>query len=214
MKKNITIAETLRDITLQQWQDLVLIEEPSNEQVVALFSSLSGADILELPSHIYNIALDNAINIINLSTRPVELTMRFNMGGVEYGMIPNLDKISYGENKDLVAMLGSWETMHKAMAVLYRPIVNTRGDTYSIEKYKGVDLADTMKQMPIDVVIGAKVFFYRLTNALLKCIPNYLEKVIQKELEEQTHNQTTKENGEAMMKLSHSLRVILDDLMK
>ena len=214
MKKNITIAETLRDITLQQWQDLVLIEEPSNEQVVALFSSLSGADILELPSHIYNIALDNAINIINLSTRPVELTMRFNMGGVEYGMIPNLDKISYGENKDLVAMLGSWETMHKAMAVLYRPIVNTRGDTYSIEKYKGVDLADTMKQMPIDVVIGAKVFFYRLTNALLKCIPNYLEKVIQKELKEQTHSQTTKENGEAMMKLSHSLRVILDDLMK
>ena len=214
MKKNITIAETLRDITLKQWQDLVLIEEPSNEQVVSLFSSLSGADILELPSDIYNIALDNAINIIHLSTRPVELTMRFNMGGVEYGMIPNLDKISYGENKDLVAMLGSWETMHKAMAVLYRPIIDTRGDTYDIEKYEGVELADTMKQMPIDVVIGAKVFFYRLTNALLKCIPNYLEKVIQKELKEQTHSQTTKENGEAMMKLSHSLRVILEDLMK
>ena len=214
MKKNITIAETLRDITLKQWQDLVLIEEPSNEQVVSLFSSLSGADILELPSDIYNIALDNAINIIHLSTRPVELTMRFNMGGVEYGMIPNLDKISYGENKDLVAMLGSWETMHKAMAVLYRPIIDTRGDTYDIEKYEGVELADTMKQMPIDVVIGAKVFFYRLTNALLKCIPNYLEKVIQKELKEQTHSQTTKENGEAMMKLSHSLRAILDDLMK
>jgi hypothetical protein len=53
--------------------------------------------------------------------------------------------------------------MHKAMAVLFRPITKKRKDLYDIEEYDGSDkYADYMKYMPLNVALGAVVFFYRL----------------------------------------------------
>ena len=68
------------------------------------------------------------------------------------------------------------------MAVLYRPIKQKLGARYLIEDYEGSHkYSETMKQMPLGVVMGAMVFFYNLTNALLKAIPNYLEEELEKE---------------------------------
>ena len=67
--------------------------------------------------------------------------------------------------------------MHKAMAVLFRPIKQKQRDKYLIEDYEGSHkYSESMKEMPLDVVMGAMVFFYNLTNVLLKSIPSYLEK--------------------------------------
>ena len=80
---------------------------------------------------------------------------------------------------------------------------------YDIEEYKGsAKYSELMKQMPLDVALGAIVFFYNLTNALLKAIPNYLEKEAQKL---QVNSQG---NGEDTMRLIHSLKGTLDDLMR
>ena len=62
------------------------------------------------------------------------------------------------------------------MAVLYRPITFIRNDKYLIEEYKGLDKAIDMKAMPLDVVLGAMVFFYRLSDELLATTLSFLKR--------------------------------------
>ena len=64
--------------------------------------------------------------------------------------------------------------MHKAMSVLYRPIKYKKGHKYNIEPYNGMN--ERLKQMPLDVVFSAMVFFYNLNNELIQTILNYLQK--------------------------------------
>ena len=57
--------------------------------------------------------------------------------------------------------------MHKAMAVLYRPLTGNKGEFYEIEKYEGSDkYAAIMADAPASVAIGAMLFFYRLGMTL------------------------------------------------
>ena len=41
---------------------------------------------------------------------------------VEFGFVPKLDELSFGEFIDLDKYLQDWDSMHKAMAVLFRPV--------------------------------------------------------------------------------------------
>ena len=67
--------------------------------------------------------------------------------------------------------LGDWQTMHKAMSVLYRPVTFSKGHKYQIEDYEGIVNDEAMKQAPLDVVFSAMVFFYRLSNELTTNYP-------------------------------------------
>ena len=102
--------------------------------------------------------------------------------------------------------------MHKAMAVLFRPIKQKLRDKYLIEEYEGSHkYSEVMKNMPLDVVLGSMVFFYSLTNALLNYIPNYLEKETAKE---QMQGVISKENGEAIQNYIQLVKKTLQDLKK
>ena len=120
--------------------------------------------------------------------------------------------ITYGENKDVTSYINEWGNMHKAMAVLFRPIKQKQGHKYLIEEYEGSHkYSEVMKQMPLSVVLGAMVFFYNLTNELLNYIPSYLEKEL---LKEQTIGQISQENGEVIQNYIHLLKETLRDLKK
>ena len=132
------------------------------------------------------------------------------MSGNEYGFIPNLDEITYGENKDITSYISDWKTMHKAMAVLYRPIKQKQNSKYLIDDYEGShNYSEVMKNMPLDVVLGAMVFFWNLTNALLNSIPNYLEKEIK---QAQMQGVDLAESGEAIQNSMHLLKETLQNL--
>ena len=96
--------------------------------------------------------------LIGLFNKQPKLKNRFMMNGIEYGFIPNLDDMSLGEYVDLDTYISSWDNMHKAMAVLYRPISASFGSKYTIEEYDGVG-QEKMKDMPLDVVFGSMIFF-------------------------------------------------------
>jgi hypothetical protein len=102
------------------------------------------------------------------------------MDGIAYGFVPDLDKITLGEYIDLDTTLGDWSNMHKAMAVLYRPIKDTLKDKYIIEDYKGSEDSEKYKQMPLDIVMGSILFFYNLKNELLKTILKSLNQEVMK----------------------------------
>ena len=102
------------------------------------------------------------------------------MGDTEFGFIPKLDEMTFGEYVDLDTFMSDWSTMHKAMAVLYRPIKTRYEDKYEIVEYDGDMYHEAMKKMPLSVAMGSMLFFYRLENDLLMTLEGYSEAEIQK----------------------------------
>ena len=197
MKIEITIPETLDDITLEQYQVFSKIEEPTIDQTLTTFLNISQKELNMLPAD----KIEGFAEQINsVFEQDKQFTPTFILNGVKYGFISKLDSITYGENKDLTTYLNDFDNMHKAMAVMYRPIKHEQRGKYLIEDYEGSSkYSEIMKQAPLSVVLGATVFFYNLTNGLLKAIPNYLEEELEKE------SRDLLKNGEITKKQLHSL---------
>ena len=64
------------------------------------------------------------------------LTQRFMLNGQEFGFIPSLEDITYGEFVDLDSYLTDTKNLHRTMAVLYRPVIQKAGKRYDIEPYE------------------------------------------------------------------------------
>lgn len=203
----MNFPETLNDITLKRYQDFSKIEEPTNEDLI---KSLLGLNDSQLNRFKASEVDQLIIHFQNLLQQETPFIPTFNLNGIKYGFIPDLDNITYGENKDLTSYINNFDTMHKAMAVAYRPVTISKGSNYIIEDYEGSHkYSETMKDAPLDVVLGMIVFFCNLTNALLKAIPNYLEKEMEKQIK---IGQISELNGEIITKYTRSLRGTLEDL--
>lgn len=179
MKLEIQIPTELNEIKLVQYQNFLSIakDNPEGEflqqKMVQLFCGIDLKDVAQIR---YSDVNEITNNLGVMFSKEHKLIQRFTLGGVEFGFIPNLEEISFGEYTDLDTYIGDWDNMHKAMAVLFRPIKNKFKHTYSIEEYNGsITYSDVMKHAPLDVVLGATVFFYNLGNELLKSTLNYLE---------------------------------------
>lgn len=201
--------ETLNDIPLKNYQSFLAIKEPTKDDFIKSIVGINDEQLNKLKASQIDI-LHNHLNELVLSTPDFKPTFKLN--GVLYGFIPNLDDITYGENKDLTSYINDYKTMHKAMAVAYRPVKMIQREKYMIEDYEGSHkYSEVMKDAPLDIVMGMIVFFYNLTNDLLKAIPNYLQRVATQEMKA---GNLSEENGEVIAKYIHSLKATLDDLMK
>ena len=216
MKIELTIPTTLNDIKLAQYQKFLKVVEENEEgefvqqKMVQLFC---GIDLKDVASIRYKDVAEITANINNIFTKENHFIQRFKMGGVEFGFIPNLDEMTTGEYMDLDSYITDWNTMHNAMAVLYRPITNKLGNKYQIEEYKGsVTYADVMRHAPLDVVLGAMVFFYNLGNDLLKSTINYLEK--NQEVQNILNKHNLENVGDGIQVSMLLLKETLEDLMK
>jgi hypothetical protein len=96
-----------------------------------------------------------------------------------YGFIPNFDKITMSEQIDLEGYINDNENLHRAMAILYRPITHKINGNYTIEKYKGTDEhCKDMLSFPVELFLGALVFFWNLNSDLMTATNHYLLKQI------------------------------------
>jgi len=179
MKLEIQIPTELNEIKLVQYQKFLSIakDNPEGEflqqKMVQLFCGIDLKDVAQIKYSEVN-EITNRLGL--MFSKEHKLVQTFKLGGVEFGFIPNLEEISFGEYVDLDTYIGDWDNIHKAMAVLYRPINQKFKHTYSIEEYNGsITYSDVMKHAPLDVVLGATVFFYNLGNELLKSTLTYLE---------------------------------------
>jgi len=180
MKVKIQVPESLREISLEQYQTYNKINTEQNQnsnfllhKTIEIFCNLNLQNVIKVE---FNSVVKVAKMINDLFNQDVKLVPTFTMNGVGYGFIPDLDKITLGEYIDLDNTLSDWNNMHKAMAVLYRPIKDTLKEKYIIEDYKGSEGAEKYKQMPLDIVMGSILFFYNLKNELLKTTLKYLNK--------------------------------------
>ncbi len=163
---------------------------------------------------------DNTIQHLSslLNSKP-ELVKTFKMTGtdgvtVEFGLIPNFDKMSYGEFVDLESYLFVEKDLHRAMAVMYRPVKLKSKGSYLIHDYKGTEyLAEVMKSTPLDVALGARVFFYRLATKLSNFTMAYTLKELQQKQEGRKDKHSVK-SGETIKQYLHSLKKMSEELEK
>jgi len=216
MQLQITIPTSLNEITLDQYQRFVSIMENNPEsdfvqqKMIEIFCNVPLKLVPTIPLKEVNeiIALLNEMFNAEYKLKPI-----FKLGNTNFGFIPNLDEISLGEFSDLDNYFGKWDKMHNAMAVLYRPIVEKYKDKYNIEDYNGsVTYCDVMKHMPMDVVMGAMVFFYNLSSELMISSLNYLEQNPRVQAMIDKHN--LERNGDGIHLSMLYLKEMLEDLMK
>lgn len=196
----VTLPESINDITLDQYQRYILLSKREglddfqfNQRKIAIFTNLKTQEVVNVKKKDIDdmiIQIDKALN------QTVEFKNRFFIDDVEFGFVPNLDKMTGGEFADLSKYGTDIENLHYVMAILFRPI--TKFDSfknYKIDIYRGTEgMTEIMKLMPLSVVNGALVFFSNLSNELL----NYIQRYTAEELAKENPHRTILSNGDGM----------------
>lgn len=165
MKINIEVPTTLNDITLDQYQRITRLEGDEEFMTRKMIEIVCGVD-----QDVIGMLQLDAIELIMSKIKAAieendsEFERIVELDGKKFGFHPNLEDITFGEFVDLDRYLGDWKEMHKAMSVLYRPVIAKVGQSYAIEKYKGSIYSDTMKKLPMTNVNGALLFFWIIRN--------------------------------------------------
>jgi hypothetical protein len=213
MKAYIDVPDSLSDIKLRQYQKFVK-ETKDNEdtdfiqnKIIEIFCNVRASDVKKIKyTDIKKIS--NRIN--KLFEEKPALVRNFNLYGVNYYFIPNLDEISLGEYIDIDTYISEWDNIHIAMNVLYRPLKQKLKEKYLIEDYNENNNT-VLQDMPLDAVMSSIFFFYHLGNDLLKVIVNYLQN--NQEIQ-QALDQTSVKSGDGITVSMLSLKETLRNLKK
>jgi hypothetical protein len=183
MKVNINVPDSLNEITLYQYQrfeKLIQENEAShfvNQKTIEIFCNIELKDVARI--RIADID-DLLLHLNNLLQQKPKLTKTFKLGVYEFGFIPKLEDMTSGEFIDLENYLGSTETLHQAMAVLYRPIKSKVKDLYIIEEYESsYKYSEVLKYMPLDIALGSMVFFWTLQKDCVNALTDYIQNEVE-----------------------------------
>jgi hypothetical protein len=223
----IKVPTELSAITLKQYQKYISVVEhdpnkqPTDEQVefanlkvLECFCGLSLKQAYKIPMTEFSGILRHVSELFNEKTPLQRMFTMTDKNGktIEFGFIPKLDDISMGEFIDLDKYISDWQQMHKAMAVLYRPVTVEKRDLYLIEDYEGTEkYSNIMLDSPVNAAIGATVFFYNLGKELSKVMIHSLEKYLEQESESLLVSEL---NGDGINQSMHLLTEMSKNLKK
>ena len=178
MKKiELLVPTDLHSIPLYQYQEFLktfenvenMTDEEASLKMLKIFCGLTQKEGLTFKMSDVSKVVDKLNKI--LVTKPSLIT-KFTLGDQKFGFVPELSDLSFGEYIDAENNLGDWNNMHKAMAVLYRPIKEEYKDKYTLKDYDGEHYAEVLKNMPTSVAVSCLVFFYALETELLEVTLN------------------------------------------
>ena len=185
MEIQINVPTSLNEIPLKHYVDFLNVQKGSNDEefvaqkMIEIFCGIRLIDVAKIKLTSLN---EMVAHFTQLFDQKPKFQQSFKIGNIEFGFIPNLEEITFGEYVDLENHLQSWDSFNKAMAVMYRPIKKRIKDKYEIQEYSGTkEYQDLMQYAPLDVCIAASVFFYNLSKELLAATLNYLETEIKKD---------------------------------
>ena len=216
MEVKITVPDSLKDIPLHKYQRFHKVLEVNKdasfndlfiqEKILQIFCDLPLSDALKYRKK----DIDNITEIIakTLEQKP-DLIQSFKLGDTEFGFIPKLEDMTFGEYIDLDNSIGDVQNLHKAMAVLYRPIKQKIKDKYLIEEYRGDNYHEAMKHTPMDAVVSSMLFFWNLGIELSKVMIAYLQ-----DQEDLTQEQISVLNGDGINQFMHLQMETLLNLKK
>jgi hypothetical protein len=172
---------TLRDLTIQDFIMVSNIIETFENDETKIRNEMIKHFKLEKLSIVDTDEFLSSVNEI-LTMKP-EFIQRFELDGVEYGFIPNLDNITTGEWIDIEQYQKDINNADKLVSIFYRPIKRSLRfwdkDYYSIKDYQGTN--NKLRQAPLEVYLGAMVFFYHLGNSLSNHLSTCISRLNPKE---------------------------------
>ena len=222
MKLEITVPSSISEIPLVNYQKFLKLQESSNDEeliaqkMIEIFCGIELKDVVKMKLTSVN---DLIIHFRKIFAEKPKWQPTFKIGQIEFGFIPDLENISFGEYVDLDNYLAKWDDFHKAMAVMYRPIVMKDGEKYQIVEYSSAnEFSDLMKFAPMDVAISASVFFWTLGSELLNATLNFMETELTKMTKEEslilTQELNSVKNGVGIQASMDSLKETLQNMTK
>jgi hypothetical protein len=193
--------------------ELVVLEKAVNH-----FCNISVSQLNALPIENYKGLIGFMTDLLKDAESQL-LVKKFVVGSTKYGFIPSLDKMTYGEYLDLTTYFKDmWPNMVTIMSILYRPITEESGETYSIQPYNGTDEeteALFSHALTMDIVWGAIGFFTLLQKDLSTGMMDYSMKMLEEMIEKDFQLQETLvKNGVDMSALQSLQEMISQDLKK
>ena len=221
MKLELTIPTKLSEIPLKHYQKFLELSKKTNdeeflaEKMIQIFCGIELKEIVKIP---FKEIEALSIHFAKLFEQKTNFQNRFTLSGVEFGFIPNLEEISWGEYIDLEANISDINNFHKAMAVMYRPIKEKHRNKYLIEEYiSSANYSEVMEFAPLDIALAAQVFFCNLENELLTATLYYLESQVKMNKQIQTtlaKELNLQNSGGGINQYMQSLREMSQNLTK
>ncbi len=179
MNINIKYPTHLQEIPLSAYQKWLKVEETTNDEEILAFKFVSIFCGLDMRT-VSRMAVKDVYFLIGkikeVLSQEAKFNKRWKFNGIEFGMVPDLENMSFGEYIDVESHLTKWDGLHKAMAVLYRPITETYKDTYEVEEYEPNEkYMDIMQNLPLNIVLGTSLFFCNLEKELLNNLTQFLK---------------------------------------
>ncbi len=176
MNKTLIVPSSLNDIPLQQMLEYQQLNPELDDhekaiQAVSIFCNISVKEVTQIPYEV----LSRTVDLIKkaLDEKP-KFEHKFELNGVKYGFVPNLDELSTGSFVDIENYYKNKE-LYRVLSVLYRPItIEGQKGRYDIEPYKG-KINEEFRLIPSGIAYGAMVFFWTLGIDLLNCTLKFLE---------------------------------------
>ncbi len=220
MKVSITIPTNQSEIPLYAFQDYNKLENPTEIDAVSVFCNIKDEYVRQMPQSKILEINGHLKQVLNSEEK---FNPTFKLEKIEFGFIPDFDAITAGELADLEKyfsigedengkpVLMKVDELHRAMAVLFRPITKKMGDKYEIEKYNGTKkYAEIMRFMPLSNLKSSVVFFSTLQRELLISTLNFMkgEGLTTKE------QQILEKNGVGIKTFTQSLEGLISILKK
>tara|TARA_R110000751_G_scaffold99420_2_gene192930 strand:+ start:676 stop:1362 length:687 start_codon:yes stop_codon:yes gene_type:complete len=183
MEIEVKVPENLSEITLGQYQKYLKIQDGDNDEMMIaqkMIEIFRNVELKYVTKMRWKDVQEITLTLSNMFDEDSKFTKMFTLDQVQYGFIPNLDEITFGEFVDLDTYLQDWQQMDKAMSVLFRPVdINVRG-RYNIKEYDGT-MNEHLKDMPLSIALGAVFFFLNLGKELSQVMMDYLDKGVLKD---------------------------------
>jgi hypothetical protein len=186
----LTIPNEWSDITIGIYQQYVKIQESKGSEknkVIRSLALLCNTSPFVVKKMAYTDLLD-IMNIIKgmIDTEPQEddFEKMFTFSEIEFGFVPNLNKLTTGEYIDLESYCKNpIENLHIIMSILYRKVIKKVNDRYAIEPYNPDEFKEELfKDCPMDIALSSLGFFLTLGERLATISRRYL---VQQETKQQ-----------------------------
>ena len=180
----LIIPNEWSDITIGVYQEYVKIQESKSSEknkVIKSLALLCGTSSLVVKKMAYTDLLE-IMNIIKamIDAEPKEQDFKklFTFSDIEFGFVPNLNKLTTGEYIDLETYCQNpIENLHIIMSILYRKVTNKVNDRYAIEPYNPDEFKEELfKDCPMNIALSSLGFFLTLGERLAMTSLRYLEK--------------------------------------
>ena len=200
MQLTYSLPQSKQDITVKKYLEVSKLYKQAELNETTIDEDELLSVILEVPKKLlnklpiddYREALQCVAECLNANS---VMHLTFELNGVKYGFIPNLEEITAGEYSAIDIFLRDTDAnAYKLLNVLYRPIVKekfynslfskSKEGKYSIDPYNSDNDCSVFENAPYEIYESALVFFYNLgkdlANVTLKSM---------REMEQQTNEQ-------------------------